>query len=281
MRIDAHQHFWRIDRGDYGWLTPALGALYRDFGPDDLQPLLAAHGIEGTILVQAAPTSAETGYLLRLAETHGFIKGVVGWVDFESSDAPADIARLARNPALVGLRPMIQDIPDPDWMLRPNLTPAFEAMIAHDLTFDALTLPRHLPPLRRLLARHPDLRAVIDHASKPRIGKGVARDWADNIAALARDTQAYCKMSGLVTEAPAPWAVEGLRPFVDHLYATFGAARLVWGSDWPVCTLAAPYREWWDATQHLLGRAGGDEDAAILGGNAMRAYRLEEKGRSL
>ena len=220
-RIDAHQHFWTLARGDYGWLTPDLAPIYRDFGPADLAPLLDEAGIDGTILVQAAPTVAETQFLLSIAEETPFVKGVVGWVDFEAPDAPDRIAALATHPALVGLRPMIQDIADPDWMLRDGLTPAFEALQRHELTFDALTLPRHLGPLRALLARHPRMRVVIDHGSKPPIRDRAIDDWARDIAGLAADTAAFCKLSGLVTEAPSGWSVEDLGPYVDHCLCIF------------------------------------------------------------
>ncbi len=278
MKIDAHQHFWRLDRGDYGWLTPEMGALYRDFGPDDLKPLLASLDIDGTILVQAAPTIAETEYLLALAGQHSFIKGVVGWVNFESNDAPREIARLATNPALVGLRPMIQDIPDLDWMLRSDLAPAFEAMVAEDLTFDALTLPRHLKSLRQLLHRYPDLRTVIDHGSKPHIAKRAKDSWFDDMSELAETTNAFCKLSGLVTEAGETWTVEDLRPYVAHLISTFGPERLIWGSDWPVCTLAAPYHHWHMASETLLSARTTSEIDAVFGLNAINAYRLDAKG---
>ncbi|MGF1619801.1 MAG: amidohydrolase family protein [Rhodomicrobiaceae bacterium] len=275
MRIDAHQHFWSIARGDYDWLTPELGAIYRDFSPDDLKPLLEEARIEGTILVQAAPTEAETRYMLGLACENPFIKGVVGWVDFEAADAPDRIAELAQEPALVGLRPMIQDIPDPDWMLRDALTPAYEALIAADLTFDALTLPRHLKQLRLLLTRHPRMRVVIDHASKPDIRTGGFDGWAGDMAVLASSTNAFCKLSGLVTEAARDWTIEDLRPYVAHLLAMFGASRLIWGSDWPVCTLAASYGEWIAATDELLAAVSEADKAAIMGGNAIRAYQLK------
>ena len=230
MKIDAHQHFWSLARGDYGWLTAELAPIYRDFLPDDLTSLLAAAGIDGTVLVQAAPTVAETEFMLSLANDTPFIKGVVGWVDFESPEAPAQIETLAKHPAMVGLRPMIQDIEDPDWMLGDNLTPAFEALQAQDLTFDALTLPPHLGNLRTLLARHPDMRVVIDHGSKPLIRDGVMSGWVENMAALASETSAYCKLSGLVTEAKPDWTTEDLRPYVDHLLSTFGPSRLIWAS---------------------------------------------------
>ncbi len=274
MRIDAHQHFWALTRGDYGWLTPDLGTIYRDFTPDDLSPLLAAAEIDGTVLVQAAPTVAETKFMLSLADQNAFIKGVVGWVDFEAADAPTQIAALAAHPALVGLRPMIQNIANPLWMLSDALTPAFNAVQRHDLTFDALTLPHHLGPLRQLLERRPDMRVIIDHGSKPLIKDAILGDWSDNMTAMARDTSAWCKLSGLVTEAAADWTIEDLRPYVDHLLSTFGPSRLIWGSDWPVCTLASSYERWLDTTNILLSQLSIAERQAIMGGNAARAYNL-------
>ncbi len=276
MRIDAHQHFWALTRGDYGWLTPELSTIYRDFTPEDLQPLLAVAGIEGTVLVQAAPTVAETEYMLSLSDQTSFIKGVVGWVDFEAADAPAQIENLSKHLALVGLRPMIQDIPDPDWMMKDALTPAFEALQRHDLTFDALTLPQHLGPLRQLLARYPQMRVVIDHGSKPLIREKVISGWAEDMVALARDTDAWCKLSGLVTEAEPDWTIDDLRPYVDQLLDTFGPSRLIWGSDWPVCTLASSYQRWLETTDALLSALSNTERNAVLGGNAARAYNLRD-----
>ncbi|MEQ8780700.1 MAG: amidohydrolase family protein [Roseibium album] len=273
-RIDAHQHFWDIARGDYHWLTPELGPIYRNFLPSDLAPNLEAHGISGTILVQAAPTLAETRFMLSLADNSPAVKGVVGWVDFESTDAPQIISDLAAHPALVGLRPMIQDIEDDDWMLRDNLTPAFEALIANDLTFDALTFPRHLENLSALLIRYPDMRVVIDHGSKPLIRDSLIDDWAASMKQLAADTNAFCKLSGLVTEAKPDWSVDDLRPYVDHLLSTFGPQRILWGSDWPVCLLASSYERWVEATETLLNGLTPDEKDAVLGLNALRAYGL-------
>ncbi|MBU2994569.1 amidohydrolase family protein [Octadecabacter sp. 1_MG-2023] len=272
MIVDAHQHFWQLDRGDYGWLTPDLAPLYRDFMPDDLTPILSQHDIDGTILVQAAPTIAETEFLLQIADQTPFVLGVVGWTDFEAPSAASDIDRLARNPKLVGLRPMIQDIAEDDWMLRPELTPAFEAMIEADLTFDALVLPRHLPYLRQLLSRHPNLRTVIDHGAKPDISKGEIDDWANDIAALAKDNGAYCKLSGLLTEAGKDWTPASVAPYVAHLFDQFGPRRLVWGSDWPVLTLAAGYETWIDIATSLMPDET-DQDA-FWGGNAAALYKI-------
>jgi L-fuconolactonase len=276
MRIDAHQHFWAVARGDYGWLTPDLDVIYRDFTTDDLAPMLNDAGIEGTVLVQAAPTVAETEYMLSLADETSFIKGVVGWVDFEASDAVNQIAALNAHPALVGLRPMIQDITDPHWILGDALTSAFTELTARGLTFDALTFPQHLGPLRKLLARHPDMKVVIDHGSKPLIRDAILEGWAADMAALASETNAWCKLSGLVTEAAPDWTVDDLRPYVDHLLNSFGPSRLIWGSDWPVCTLASSYERWLETTDLLLSQLSSSERDAVMGGNAARAYNLRD-----
>jgi L-fuconolactonase len=273
-RIDAHQHVWRLSRGDYDWLTPELAPIYRDFLPGDLMPLLRRQGIAGTVLVQAAPTDAETDFLLALCDTHDVIDGVVGWTDFAAPNAPDRIAGLAAHPKLKGLRPMIQDIADLDWMLRPELTPAYTALLDHDLVFDALVLPRHLDNLQNLIARFPDLRVVIDHCAKPEIAAGEFRSWADEMAAIAASGAVYCKLSGLVTEAGPNWTVDTLRPYVDHVLTIFGPDRVIWGSDWPVCTLAATYSAWSDATEVLLAGCSVEERAAILGRNAIAVYRL-------
>ncbi len=272
MIIDAHQHFWHLSRGDYDWLTPQLDVLYRDFLPDDLTPHLDQHSIDGTILVQAAPTLAETEFLLDLADKTPFVLGVVGWVDFEAPSAADDIARLAEHPKLVGLRPMIQDIADDDWMLRPDLTPAFEAMIAANLTFDALVLPRHLSRLRRLLSRHPNLRTVIDHAAKPDIAHGQFDDWASDMAAIANESGAHCKLSGLLTEAGRDWTTSDVAPYAAHLFEHFGPERLVWGSDWPVLTLAASYETWLEMAAAFI--PNGSAKGAVFGSNAADLYRL-------
>ena len=278
MRIDAHQHFWSLARGDYGWLTPALGAIHRDFGPADLAPLLAAHGIERTILVQAAPTQAETAYLLDIAAKTRFVAGVVGWTDFDAPDVTQRIAALGSNPLLVGLRPMVQDIPDDNWLARPELAPAFEAMIAHGLVFDALLKPRHIAPMLTVLVRHPDLACVIDHGAKPDLVTGDLATWRDGMSALAEHPRLTCKLSGLVTEADADWTLETLRPVVEHLLATFGPERLIFGSDWPVVTLRASYAQWFEAAETLLAGLTQAQRIAVFGGNAEKLY-LSQRGR--
>jgi L-fuconolactonase len=270
--IDAHQHFWRLDRGDYGWLTPALGPIHRDFGPDDLAPSLARHGITTTILVQAAPTLAETHWLLDLAHRTPFVAGVVGWVDFDAKDAPDAIANLARDPKLVGVRPMVQDINDDDWLVRPSHAPAFEALIAHNLVFDALVLPRHLPRLARVVARHPELSVIVDHGAKPRIREREIDCWRADLAMVATHTNVTCKLSGLLTEARAGDGAAELAPWIDALVELFGAHRLLWGSDWPVVNLAGGYDRWREVTLEALRPLSPHARSAVLGENARRVY---------
>ena len=278
MRIDAHHHLWTLARGDYGWLTPDLTPIYRDFELSDLAPHLAAAGIDGTILVQAAPTEAETTFLLETAELSETVRGVVGWVDFDAPDAVARIEALAARRLLVGLRPMVQDIADDAWLARPGLAPALRAMANQDLVFDALVLPRHLTRLMRVADRHPDLCFVLDHFGKPPLAAGTLEGWRADVALLAQRPNVVCKLSGLVTEAGPDWRVEDLRPAVDHILACFGPQRMIWGSDWPVVTLASGYGEWHAAAESLLAVLSAPEAAQVFGGNAARIY-LSHRGR--
>lgn len=276
MQVDSHQHFWKVARGDYGWLTrEALPRLYRDFLPADLKPLIRDAGIDRTVLIQAAQTVAETEFLLALARENGFIAGVVGWVDFEAADAPQTIARLAADPKLVGLRPMIQDLPDDRWMLSPRIASALAAMREQNLAFDALVKPRHLPVLEEFLTRHADLRVVIDHGAKPDIAAGDLKEWAASMRRVARATRAFCKFSGLVTEAGASRSVGKLKPFVDVLLEAFGPDRLMWGSDWPVVNEAADYASWHEAADGLTRDLSSAERDAIFGGTAIAFYGLK------
>jgi L-fuconolactonase len=274
-RIDSHHHLWRLARGDYGWLTPDLQPLYRDFEPADLATHLRAHGISATILVQAAETDAETDFLLGLAAGTPWIAGVVGWTDIEAPAAPARIAALARNPLLVGLRPMLQDLADDDFILRPSVRPALQALQASGLRLDALVRPRHLSRLVRLRQILPDLPIVIDHGAKPPIADGRLGPWADDLRAVAADGVTCCKLSGLVTEAGKGWTIAQLKPFVDTILSAFGPQRVMWGSDWPVLELAAGYDGWTQASDALLEGLSPSDRAAVLGGTAGRFYGLE------
>jgi L-fuconolactonase len=276
-KIDAHFHCWQLARGDYGWLTPALAPIYRDVAVADWQAQSAPHGITGGVLVQAAPTEAETQFLLAQADANPAVLGVVGWVDFLAANAPARIEALARHPRLKGLRPMLQDIADAEWILRPAVAPALRAMADCGLVFDALVKSAHLPHILTLASRHPDLRMVIDHCAKPDIAAGEWQPWADGIARIANETGAFCKLSGLMTEAgprPQPGAV---RRWGEHVLQSFGADRVVWGSDWPVLELAGTYAQWWGEAQQLLAGLDAKGQAAVMGGNAMRLYRLDRR----
>lgn len=275
MIVDAHFHCWRLSRADYGWLTPALDPIYRDVAIADWQCEAQALGVQAGVLVQAAPTQAETDFLLAEAARHDAVRGVVGWTDLLAPDAPDRIARLAATqPKLKGLRPMLQDIADPDWILRPALAPTLRAMSAHGLVFDALVKPLHLPRVLRLCERHPELRIVVDHGAKPDIAHGQWQPWADDLQRLARETNVACKLSGLLTEA-GPRPARGIaRRWAEHLLDAFGAARVLWGSDWPVLELAASYRDWWEDTQSVLAPLPAAQRSAVLGGNARLAYRL-------
>ncbi|MCC6917895.1 MAG: amidohydrolase family protein [Alphaproteobacteria bacterium] len=276
MRIDAHHHFWRPARGDYGWLTAeAVPSLYRDYMPPDMAPLLAACGIERTVLVQAAQTVAETEFLLAIADTTPFVAGVVGWADFEAPDAADEIARLARHRKLVSLRPMLQDLPDDTWILKPELAPAFAALKAAGLCYDVLIFPRHLPHVFRFLAEDGDLSAVIDHGAKPYIARGEIEPWAGWMRRLGRETAAACKLSGLLTETGDRTTQAALKPYVDVLLEAFGPQRLMWGSDWPVLTLAGDYTGWLGMAESLTAGLSADEKAAVFGGTAARFYGLD------
>lgn len=277
-RIDAHQHFWKLARGDYRWLGPELTPLYRDFGPADLAPLRARHGIDGSVLVQAADSVAETEYMLALAAQDPTILGVVGWVDFEAKDVADTLERLARNPKLVGVRPMLQDIPDVRWMLRDNLAPAFAALVELNLAFDALVKPPHLPHLVRLVDRHPDLRIVVDHGAKPTISAGerwpARAAWSADLRRLAAHPRLHCKLSGLVTEASRDWSESDLAPYAQELVEIFTPQRTMWGSDWPVVELAGGYSRWHDSAQALFAGLHAGERRALFGATAADFYGL-------
>jgi L-fuconolactonase len=277
--IDAHQHFWSLSRGDYAWLTPRSGRIYRDFGPRDLAPLLQAAGIDRTVLVQAASTEAETRYLLDVAAATPYVAAVVGWVDLAARNAPDRLAALAANGLLRGVRPMLQDLPDPQWILGDELRPALAALVQLELRLDALVKPEHLQPLLRFFERNPDLPVVIDHGAKPAILSGSLDAWARDMQEIARCTPAYCKLSGLVTEAKADWRTDDLRYCVSHLLECFGPDRLMWGSDWPVVELAGGYRRWHEAAQASVASLSVAERERLFGLNAVRFYALDADER--
>lgn len=276
MMIDAHHHLWDPARGDYGWMPVGDAVLSRVYTPDDLAPQLKAADIGATVLVQAAPSVAETGYLLDIAARTPWVAGVVGWVDFEVPADRAALDRLASHPKLKGVRPMIQDIPDPGWMLTPQVQWAYEALIDLGLTFDCLGFPQHLDNFHTLLTRYPPMRAVVDHCMKPRIGEaGSFGAWADGMSRIAEDTRAFCKLSGLVTEAPGHWSAEMLAPYAAHVLEVFGPGRVMWGSDWPVCRLCCDYGAWHAMALALTADLPPADRARIFGGTAAEFYDLK------
>ena len=282
MLIDAHQHFWRLSERAGYWPPGELAAIYRDFAPADLEPLLRQNGVRGTVLVQTLPKVEDTEWMLALAAQHDFILGVVGWVDLASADAPATIARLARDAKrskLKGLRPMLQDLADVHWIEDPALDAGVAAMLEHGLSFDALVLPGHLAPLLRFAERHPDLPIVIDHSAKPLIAQGTFEPWLSDLRRLAALPQVCCKLSGLLTEAGLPHASpdgrQAVAPYAEAVIELFGADRLIWGSDWPVLRLASDYTTWLNMARALLAALPAEQQAAVLGGNALRFYRLD------
>lgn len=273
--VDAHHHVWTLARGDYGWLGPAQEAIYRDFTLAELAPMMEAAGVVATVLVQAAPTLAETRFLLKVAnDSKGVVKGVVGWVDLSRADAIPTLTRLARDPLLKSVRPMLQDLPDPSWIVRADVGRALSALPRLGLRFDALVTPAQLPALLTMLERHPDLPVVIDHGAKPDIANGMWEPWASSMRAAAANPRVRCKLSGLATEAGPNWTIETLRPYVAHLLDCFGAQRLMWGSDWPVVNLSGSYQRWFAATRALLAGLTPEERAAIMGGTARKFYGL-------
>ncbi|MFT4150663.1 MAG: amidohydrolase family protein [Paracoccaceae bacterium] len=272
--LDAHQHFWKVSRGDYGWMSPDLTTLYRDFGPDDLWPQMQAAGITQTVVVQAAETEAETDFLLDIAVRTDFVAGVVGWIDMLSEGFAARLDHYAAQPKWVGLRPMLQDR-DPALIADPRFRAALAQVARKGVSFDILTFPRHLPAMVDALHATPGLHAILDHISKPDMGGEIDPGWRAGIEALAAVPGLHCKISGLVTEAGADWTPARIRPFVEVVARAFGPGRLVFGSDWPVCTLAASHAQVVDLARDLLGRLYGPEDMqAIFQTNGRRFYRL-------
>lgn len=274
MLIDSHQHFWRIGQNDCAWPTPDLAAIHRDFGPADLRAV-AGPDLVGAVTVQSQPSDADTDWLMQLAQDEPLILGVVGWVDLQSPRAPERIAALAAHPKFKGVRPMLQNLPDDAWIARTDLTPAIDALVAHDLSLDALVFTRHLPHLLALAKRQPGLRIVIDHGAKPPIAGDAFNEWAEAMSRLAALPQVYCKLSGLLTEARPDQPPEAITPYVDHLITLFGPDRLMWGSDWPVVNLATDYSAWLRQAKTFPALTDPALAEAVFSDVARRFYRLD------
>lgn len=274
-RIDAHQHFWRYSPARYGWIAPG-STLARDRMPEDVKPLLDSAAVDACIAVQAEQEEVETDWLLALAVERPWMLGVVGWTDVT---APGLADRLARwrGTALVGIRHMVQDEPDPHWLLRADAQAGVRTLLAEGLAYDILVRAPQLPQVPAFLDAVGDGALVLDHAGKPDIAGGRWQPWADTIRAIAERPSVVCKLSGLVTEADhAAWTADDIARYLDHLLACFGPERLMFGSDWPVCTLAADYSRVLALIEDFVQRACPAYRDAVFGGTAMRAYTLSE-----
>ena len=275
-QVDAHQHFWRYDPVEYGWIDDRMAALRHDFLPHDLEPLMRRAGIEACVAVQARQSLEETRWLLSLADAHPFIAGVVGWVDLQSPDVTRDLESLTRHPKLVGIRHIAQSEPDDRFLLRPAFLRGLERLEEFGLAYDILIYSRHLPVAAELAQRLPRQRFVLDHLAKPDI-RGRERDgWARDLRALAAQPNVLAKLSGLVTEADwTRWTSEDMHPYLDIAFECFGAERLMIGSDWPVCTVAGDYERTMVVVINYLAQRLSHERDAVLGGNAIRFWNLQ------
>jgi L-fuconolactonase len=273
--VDAHHHLWDPVLADYPWMTDEVAAIRRSFGPDDLEPLLLEHGIDGTVVVQARGSLDETRWLLELADTVPFVRGVVGWIDLTDPD-PARVLDELRGRRLVGIRHQVHDEPDPEWLLRADVQRGIAAVGEAGLTYDFLVRARELPAALETARAHPGMRFVVDHLAKPPARDGSAGVWAEALAAIARLPNVSCKLSGLVTEADwSGWRREELVPYLQRALDWFGPERSLFGSDWPTCLLAADYGGVLDLLRAALDGLDEPELAAVLGGTAVRVYDLE------
>ena len=276
MHIDAHQHFWVYDQREYGWIDDSMAALRRDFLPDDLKPELEHNGFQGCVAVQVRQTLEETRWLLELAERAAFILGVVGWVDLRSPRLRFELELFAGKSKLVGARHIVQSEPDERFLLQPDFLRGIAMLEEFDLAYDILIYPRHLPVAAEFVARFPRQRFVLDHLAKPPIKSRAVDVWARGIRELGSFPNLSCKVSGLVTEADwQAWKPEDMRPYLEVAFECFGPSRLMIGSDWPVCTVAAPYARVMDVVKDYLAKYTAEEREALLGRNAAKFWRLK------
>ncbi len=268
MIVDAHQHFWEVGRFDYPWMTSDLGVLYHDYLPSGPQS-----GVEQIVVVQASNSVAESRWLLSLAESHDFIGGVVGWVDLASASIDDELAELTRDPKFKGVRHLVESEPADDWLVQPAVIAGLQRLAEYGLSYDLLVHTRHLRHARTVAERCPALRLVIDHLAKPPIAKHGFEEWAREFAPLAEYPNMYCKLSGLVTEADwNSWTTDDLRPYVEYAMELFGPRRLMFGSDHPVCLLAATYERVLESFQEIVG---DEHSELIFRENARAFYRLD------
>lgn len=276
--IDAHQHFWDPSRGDYSWMPLDNKILNRKYELEDLAKDSRSIDLYKTILVQAAATNAETEYMLSIAENSDLISGVVGWVNFEDPNQLKQLKTFAKNPKFIGVRPMIQDIPDENWVLNNDFDIFFRTIIDLDLSFDALGFPIHLNNFYIIASKYPSLRFVIDHLMKPKICNNNQEEfihWQKGINKLSKLENVYCKFSGMVTEACEKWTEQDLKPYVDEILNLFTDKKIMWGSDWPVCNLRTNYLGWYNSATNLTKELSLAERQNIFYNNAKRFYKLK------
>ena len=276
MRLDSHQHFWTYSESEYDWIDERMSRIRRDFAPGDLEPILRRNGFDGSVAVQVRQSLEETEYLLGLADDHDFIRGVVGWVDLRSPAARRDLERFSEHVRFRGVRHIVQAEPDARFLLRDDFLQGVELLRDLDLTYDILVYHRHLPVVVDFVARFPEHRLVLDHIGKPAIAKRELEPWASSIRKLGKFENLYCKVSGMVTEADwSAWKRSDFGLYTEIVLESFGPRRLLFGSDWPVATLAASYEEVVAIVADFLEPLSSSEKDAVLGGNAVDFYRLE------
>jgi len=275
LKLDSHQHFWKYSDAEYGWIDDTN--LRRDFLPDDLHKELRGAGIDGAISVQARQTLGETEWLLSLAEQNSFLKGVVGWVPLTSPSVEADIEKFAARKKLKAVRHVIQDEKDDRYILREDLNAGVALLDKHGLAFDILIFERHLPYAIQFVDRHPKQRFILDHIAKPRIRDGAVQPWRDNLREMAKRSNVWCKLSGVVTEADhKKWTEAQVRFYIDTALDAFTPKRVMFGSDWPVCLSATTYKNWTELMRRATKNLSPSERDSIFGGAAAAAYRIDE-----
>lgn len=275
--IDAHHHLWNYDPVEYAWIGDQMSVLRRDFTPADLHVEMSAAGVTGAIAVQARQSIEETEWLLDLASRNTFLLGVVGWVHLcDAENLRRQLDRFAGHTKLKGVRHVLQDEPDDNFMLRRDFLRGIAALAGTGLVYDILIYERHLPQTLRFVDQFPNQVFVLDHLAKPRIREHVLQPWADNLRELARRANVFCKLSGMATEADwNHWSEPDLRPYFETALHAFGPSRLMFGSDWPVLEVAGSYGGWASMVHGWVERLTRSEQEAILSGTARRAYRLD------
>ena len=277
MKIDSHQHYWHFNTADYGWMGENMSAIKRDFLPEDLLPELTSIGFDGSVAVQARQTLEETNWLLQLADENPHIKGVVGWIDLRSDNTEKQLAEFAKHPKAVGVRHVIHDEEDVNFILRPEFVRGVKLLENFGLTYDILIFPKHLQNTIQFVQQFsPEQTFVVDHIAKPLIKDGIISPWKEDIVELAKFPNVYCKVSGMVTEADwQNWTPENIRPYLDVIFEAFGTERVMIGSDWPVCLVAGKYNEVMQVVTDYISKFSRTDQEKIMGGNAVKAYKIK------